>query len=357
MIFTKPSGDQYLSDKWLTFNDVLLMPKYSILESRNDSKIDLSTTLGEHLKLQIPIISANMDTITGFDMYCEMQNLGGLGILHRFHGSDENYMKEINRVSPYPIIAFSIGLDDKWIGFSEKIIQQYPDKNIVICIDVAHGHMQKTAEMSAKISDLKLKYKNSKITIIAGNVATEKGAYFLFNNGADVAKVGIGPGGICSTRMITGHGIPQLSAISSCRNAKNCKSIIADGGIRQCGDIVKALAAGANAVMLGGMLSGTDETPGNITEFPDGKKSKLYRGQSSRHFLNDIEKTNVAAEGVSVQVKAKGPVKNIISELAGGIRSGFTYSGVCSIEELQKNALFVEITQNGWNESTTHIIQ
>jgi IMP dehydrogenase len=165
---------------------------------------------------------------------------------------------------------------------------------------------------------------------------------------------------VCTTRIVTGHGVPQLSAIINARQALEIEGfpevgIIADGGITNSGDIVKALAAGADAVMLGSILAGCDEAPGEIFTTKDGS-FKLYRGQSSKHFLKDIGKIGVAAEGESIEVRAKGPVSSILNELTGGVRSGLTYSGVGSIYDLQEKAVFIEISHHGWVESTPHAI-
>lgn len=359
--FMKPDGDYYTNpSKFLTFNDVLLVPQKSRFSSRNDPSISLKTRISDSIELATPIISANMDTITGSEMAIAMGKLGGMGILHRFYPTEQDYIDEIKKVaSELEVVAFSVGCDTKWLKFIENAIDACPNKNnFLVCLDVAHGHMEQCIKMVKNIRGIKMKYdeKGINLTIMAGNVVTADAIHDLYEWGAESIKCGIGGSGICSTRMVTGHGMPQLSAIMECvKGNKNfgC-SIIADGGIRHSGDIVKAFAAGANAVMLGGMLSGTKETPGDINEFSDGSRKKLYRGQSSRHFLNDIKKKGVAAEGISVEVNYKGDVESVLSEIIGGIRSGFTYSGVATIEELQKQAIFIEMTSNGWEESTPH---
>ena len=284
----------------------------------------------------------------------EMCRLGGLGILHRFHECYEDYYGMIDDVyCDCDRVAFSIGCGDDWIRFSERAISMIGEENAIVCLDVAHGHMEQSIEMVERL-------KQFGVSIIAGNVATPEGAVELAAAGAKSIKVGIGCGSVCTTRIVTGHGVPQLSAIINARRELDANgfedvSIIADGGIRNSGDIVKSLAAGADAVMLGSMLAGCDETPGEIFTLANGS-FKMYRGQSSRHFLKDIGKIDVAAEGESIEVKAKGPVDAIITELLGGVRSGLTYSGAGSIKELQEKAVFMEISHHGWVESTPHAI-
>lgn len=358
MKFENSIGEFYEPNSWLTFNDVLLKPRRSPFKSRTDKDISLKTRLGENLLLNIPIISANMDTVTGSDMALSMCNLGGLGILHRFYPSLDNYKEEILKVkNTCSNVAFSVGCGDKWVDFTKNLFQEfsptYPYK-FIVCLDVAHGHMEQSIET------IKALAKINNIFIIAGNVATRDGVLDLVEAGAHCLKVGIGSGSVCTTRIVTGHGVPQLSAIMNARKALDDANfydvgIIADGGITNSGDIVKALAAGADAVMLGSLLAGCDETPGQIFTTKEGS-FKMYRGQSSRHFLKDIGKVGVASEGESIEMKAKGPVADIINEIVGGIRSGLTYSGASDLYDLQKKAVFLEITHHGWVESTPHAI-
>lgn len=354
MKFVDPMGNSYIPNNWLTFNDVLLKPQRSRFKSRNDKDISLSCYIGANESLNIPIISANMDTITGVRMAKEMNRLGGLGILHRFHSDSESYMSCIEEVfSSCNRVSFSIGCGKEWIKFAEKVIAKFGTKDVFICLDVAHGHMEQSIETIREIS-------KSNAFVIAGNIATAEGAVDLAEAGAGCLKVGIGSGSVCTTRIVTGHGVPQLSAIMIVKEALdrnnyyNC-GIIADGGIRNSGDMVKAFAAGADAVMIGSLLAGSKETPGNIHE-KDGKSYKNYRGQSSRHFLNEIGKLGVASEGESTEIEYKGCVENIITEFLGGIRSGLTYSGASDIYKLQINAIFMEISNHAWVESMPHAL-
>jgi IMP dehydrogenase len=350
MHFVNAADEIYTPTSWLTFDDVLLKPQKSRFKSRLDPNILLDNFIGE-----IPIISANMDTVTGVDMAKEMHALGGLGILHRFYNTLDEYASVIAEVCATTYKpAFSVGCGDKWVDFTKNMLNNMQSATTpIVCLDVAHGHMEQSLETIAALRKL------SDLYIIAGNVATGEAALDLAKLGANAVKVGVGSGSVCTTRIVTGHGIPQLSAIMNVRRAfddadVDCR-IIADGGIRNSGDIVKALAAGAEAVMLGNLLAGCDETPGEIFTTKDGS-FKMYRGQSSRHFLKDIGKVGVAAEGESIEMRAKGPTKNIIDELVGGIRSGLTYSGCGTISELQNKAVFVEISHHGYVESTPHAL-
>ena len=354
MKFVNPMGNSYVPNNWLTFNDVLLKPQRSRFKSRNDKEISLSCYIGANQSLDIPIISANMDTVTGLHMAKEMSRLGGLGILHRFYASNSAYMDCIEEVfSSCNRVSFSIGCGKEWIKFAENVVAKLGTKDVFICLDVAHGHMEQSIETVEEIS-------KSKAFVIAGNIATEEGALDLVEAGAGCLKVGIGSGSVCTTRIVTGHGVPQLSAIMIVKEALdrnnyyNC-GIIADGGIRNSGDMVKAFAAGADAVMLGSLLAGCAETPGDI-RITNGKSYKTYRGQSSRHFLNDIGKIGVASEGESTSLEYKGHVANILSEFLGGIRSGLTYSGACDIYDLQRKASFMEISNHAWVESMPHAL-
>jgi IMP dehydrogenase len=358
MKFENAIGERYSPSSWLTFNDVLLKPQRSPFKSRMDNSLSLTCHLSSNVSLDIPLISANMDTVTGSKMAQAMSKLGGLGILHRFYSSLEEYKQEIMKVyNTANFLAFSVGCGSKWINFVKEVTDQlnpkFPTKAIV-CLDVAHGHMEQAIEAVQALKQI------HNITIIAGNVATPEGVLDLAVAGAGCVKVGVGSGSVCTTRVVTGHGVPQLSAIISARQVLDSEGlsgvgIIADGGIRNSGDIIKAIAAGADAVMLGSMLAGCDETPGEIFTIKEGS-FKMYRGQSSKHFYKDIGKMGVAAEGESIEITAKGPVKDVISELLGGLRSGLTYSGASDLYDLQSKAVFLEISHHGWVESTPHAI-
>lgn len=333
--------------KALTFDDVLLVPGYNHIESRKD--VSTEARLGPY-KFSIPIISANMDTITGVEMAIAMNTYGGLGILHRFCAIDanrRNYGEVVDFIGNPTGVAVSVGVGDKEF---ERFVTLYKAGARIFCIDVANAHSKLVGRMIKTIRE----WRNDPLTqlfIIAGNVATYAGADYLVSMGADAVKVGIGAGSVCTTREKTGFGVPQLSAIMDC--ARVDVPIIADGGMRKPGDVVKALAAGASMVMLGGMLAGTDETPGNT----DGFNKKTYRGMASVEAQED-QFGGVAdwktAEGIAIDVKAKGPVGNIIKDVIGGLRSGLTYAGARNIAELHRKANFIEVSNATMIEGTPH---
>lgn len=333
-----------------TFDDVLLVPKHSSVKSRED--VDLSTTLGS-IKLRLPILSANMDTVTESDMAIAMGRAGGAGVLHRFAKMNEVYKWcEQCRAANVPSIV-SVGLDPDSVATVKAVgMHKLID---AICIDVAHGDHERVVRLT--------KYLRENFffpDIIAGNVATGLGAARLAHAGANVIKVGVGPGSVCSTRTMTGHGVPQLSAIDEVVKTlaqqkldKNV-TVIADGGIKTSGDIIKALAAGADCVMLGSLLAATDETPGDIVTI-DGLQYKSYRGMASYEAQKEKRPDRTPrVEGVSAKIPLRGPVGSILNDLEAGIRSGLSYSGASNLFELRNNAEFIIITQNGVKESVPH---
>jgi IMP dehydrogenase len=334
----------------LTFDDVLLVPAYNGIKSRN--LVTTSVKIAGKT-FEIPLVSSNMDTITGLEMAKFMANQGGLALLHRFMSIEEN-VRIFKLAQDTAHVGISIGLGKDGLQRAEALIAAGAE---IICVDVAHGHSK---EVNRTIRELRENW-HQNIMIIAGNVATYAGADYLASAGADVIKVGIGSGSVCTTRLKAGYGVPQLTAIFEC--SKIDRSIIADGGIRYAGDAVKALAAGADLIMLGGMLSGTDEAPGDFIErtLPDGTKQKLkkFRGMASREaqedFMGQMQDWKTA-EGVATEVLAKGPAMNIVMDIMGGIRSGMTYSGASEIRDLKRKAQFIEITQAGRVESSPHAL-
>lgn len=330
----------------LTFEDVLIVPAQSDIRSRRDP--DLSTQLTKKHRIKIPFISANMDTVTESAMAIAMAKMGGVGILHRFMNID-NQLKEVKLIQEQniPLIAASIGVNEEGRERAHSLVNAGVN---IITIDIAHGHSQAMIET---IDWLRKTFKD-KIDIIAGNVATPEATKDLINAGADAIKVGIGPGSMCTTRIITGCGVPQLTAIAWC--AEVAKSfnvpIIADGGVKVSGDVVKALAAGAQTVMLGSLLSGTLETPGPIHY---GKKQ--YRGMASRAAQNSWRgglPEGMAPEGESTQVPIKGHLSDVIHELCGGLRSGMSYVNAGAVTEIAQKARFIEMSPMGFKESGAH---
>lgn len=376
MRFIDANYIEYQPTKWLTYDDVMLVPQHSRLNSRNDPQINLSTPLTSVSSMSLPIISANMDTITEADMAIAMGKAGGYGILHRFYRTKhENpmdaFLADIRKIHAAGIVpAFSVGLNpedfkaiDAVLGITGKAI---------VCVDVAHGDQDQVFKHIRKIA---LAYPNL-VEIIGGNVATPAGVETLVRAGCHGIKCGVGGGAVCSTRIITGHGVPNLSTIMQCRRAlmglQSNAALIADGGIRTAGDIVKALAAGANSVMVGRLLAGTDECPGmrykkmrglndhyiaydpeqRLVGYENAFYAK-YRGQSSKEFNEELGK-EVAAEGVSTYVECQGPMTPILQELVGGIRSGLTYSGAKNLTDLHNRATFLEVSHAGLVESHPH---
>lgn len=332
-------------DHGLTFDDVLILPSKSEVRSRKDPS--LRSKLTKTKFLETPIISANMDTVTESKMAIAMHKMGGLGILHRFM-STEQQVEKVRAVKEAgaQIISASIGVNADFKERAEALVKAGVN---LMTIDIAHGH---SVQMMETLKWLKDKF--SGLEVIAGNLAMPDAAVDLIEAGADAIKVGIGPGSMCTTRIITGCGVPQLTAIALCSEAaeKYGVPVIADGGIRTSGDMVKAFAAGASTIMLGSMLSGTIETPGDIV---NGKKQ--YRGMASKKaqvsWRGDMP-AGMAPEGESTYVNVKGHVEDVILELTGGIRSGMSYVNATAVEEIKNKAQFIEMSSNGISESRAH---
>lgn len=331
-----------------TFDDVLIEPGYSDIESRESVSTD-ADFLG--LKLHVPIISANMDFVTGSRMANAMWAAGGLGIIHRFCPW-EAQVDNLNKIDPITLSVGTRNIEESMIRVEEAIhvweLLPFAYGNPVICVDVAHGHHNKVRQLIQTIKDYWPWAK-----VIAGNVATEEGAYFLAEAGADAIKVGIGPGSVCTTRIVTGVGVPQLSAIQTVADSLRPYSIpiIADGGIRNSGDIVKALAAGAAVVMLGSLLAGTTECPGEVIETGDGRKLRRYRGQS----IFGVNGEKYTKEGVSGYVTEKGPVADVLKQLVGGLKSGMSYVGARTLEELREKTVFIPVSGNTLAENQPRV--
>lgn len=329
----------------LCFDDVLLVPKYSEISSR--SEVDISNSLDalDKLKFKLPIISSPMDTVTESEMATAMTNVGGLGIIHRYNSIEEQV--ELSKRAQ-GVSAAAIGVTG---DYQERVSELCKAGVSVFCLDVAHGH-----HILVKNALKYLKNNYSGVHFMAGNVATLEGFEALADWGADSIRVGIGGGSICSTRLVSGHGIPTLQSVLDCVKTSHDVKIIADGGIKTSGDIVKAIAAGADFVMLGSMLAGTQETPGEVLSNTNGKKYKIYRGMASASAQKNWRGKSSTPEGVSTTIPYKGSVDIILENIAGGIRSGLSYSGCRSIKEFQAVAGFVKQTSAGQVESNTHIL-
>ena len=342
----------------LTFDDVTLAPRYSeVLPSDVDTKIVLS----KNLTLKIPILSSAMDTVTESKMAIAIAKAGGIGIIHR-NLDIKKQIYEINKVKKKNlIVGAAVGAGPKEIKRAEAILKEKVD---LIVVDTAHAHTKKVSEIIKKIKKKKSKH----TTLCAGNIATAEAAKFLIKLGVDIIKVGIGPGSICTTRLVAGIGVPQLSAILEVKKGtKNKKvSIISDGGIKFSGDIAKALAAGADAVMIGSLFAGTKETPGKLIK----KNGQLYknfrgmgsvgamnRGSAERYFQKIQQDTSkYVPEGVEGLVKYKGDLKKIIYKLIGGLKSSMGYLGSKKIINLRNKPKFLKITKAGFYESMVHNI-
>lgn len=382
----------------LSFDDVLLVPGMSKVESRKD--VDLNCHLRQDMdedenytdpgpEFRIPIISSPMDTVTGRDMIMAMHEAGGLGVAHRYCSieeqaemvkaevveSKENHMEISKRIFMDNNFSFRRGTPSsdsslRSISVTEALshnaaaaigvtgdylerAQELVNANCkILCVDVAHGHHISVREA---LKNLKNKF-GQDVILIAGNVATAKAFEDLSRWGADAIRVGIGGGSICSTRIQTGHGVPTLQSIIDCVESSGEAKIIADGGIRNSGDIVKAIAAGADLVMLGSLLAGTDESPGQVFSSAEGKKYKVYRGMASVEAQVDWRGEARSLEGVSTTIPYKGSVKKILKDLEQNIRSGMSYTGAEDLSELYYNSEMIRQTQAGMRESFTHIL-
>ena len=340
----------------LTFDDVTLAPKYSeILPSEVNTDIQLT----KNLKLKIPLLSSAMDTVTESKMAIAIAKAGGIGVIHR-NLDIKKQISEIKNVKKFRLlVGAAVGAGPNEFDRAKAIIKEGID---LIVVDTAHGHTKKVGEIIRFIK----KIKNNKIALCAGNIATPEAAKYLIKLGVDIIKIGIGPGSICTTRLVAGIGVPQLSAILSVRkNIKNKNiKIISDGGIKYSGDLAKAFAAGADAVMIGSLFAGTDETPGKLIK-KNGKLFKSFRGMGSvgamnkgsadRYFQTKQKDTSkYVPEGVEGFVKYKGEVKKIIYKLIGGLKSSMGYLGSRDILKLRNKPNFVKITKAGFYESMVH---
>ena len=334
----------------ITFDDVLLVPQYSDIKSR--SEISLSSQMSDDLELRVPIIASPMDTICGSTMASAIGRFGGIGIIHRYNTIDKqcSMVSEASEGGTEPVGA-AIGVTGDYIERAKRLIESGAS---VLCLDVAHGdHVL----MHVALHNIRDKFAHT-VHVMAGNVATYTGAYALAHLGANSVRVGIGGGSICSTRIQTGHGLPTLSSIFDCARIKEKfpdVKIIADGGIKNSGDMTKALAAGADFVMVGSLLAGTSQAPGEVIH-KGGERFKSYRGMASKDAQMDWRGKTASLEGVATVVPYKGNASEVLNNLENGIRSGLSYSGARNLQEFRDNAEFIRQTQSGLSESNTHIM-
>jgi len=342
----------------LTFDDVLMLPRYSDVLPINTN---ITLKLTNKIILKVPFLSSAMDTVTESVMAIAMAKAGGIGIIHR-NLTIKKQSQEVNKVKKKKLlVGAAIGTNKEDYDRAKSLQDNGVD---IIVIDTAHGHSAKVLNVLSK-----LKKVNSKIPICVGNIATGEAAKKLYNAGADILKVGIGPGSICTTRMVAGIGVPQISAIMEVKKALRKKKIkiISDGGIKFSGDIPKALAAGADAIMMGSIFAGTDESPGKKFK-SKGKIYKQYRGMGSigamsngsanRYFQKNFkDKSKFVPEGVEGRVEYKGNVSKIIYQLQGGLRSSMGYIGAKNLSEIKDKAKFIKITKAGFYESMVHSVE
>lgn len=333
-----------MANQGITYDDVLLVPNYNNYESRRMVTTAV-TDRRNKLTLDLPIMTANMDSVTENKMANFIGEKGGIGVLHRYLTIEEN-IEEFKKCEHKTFV--SIGCSQAEL---ERAIALRDAGADYFCIDVAHAHGRYVGKTLHRLREA-----IGDRCIMAGNVATYAGADYLSACGADIIKVGIGGGSVCTTRVKTGFGVPNLSAIMEC--AKVDRSIVADGGIRTSGDIVKAIAFGADFVMLGGMFAGTDPTPGDVITKADGSKVKQYRGMASfeaqEDFMGEIPEWKTA-EGVAVEVPYRPKAaEEIVADIIGGLRSGLTYGGAANIQELQRKLSYMHVSQAGRIESMAH---
>jgi IMP dehydrogenase len=347
----------------LTYDDVLLLPDASEVVP---SEVDTKTRLTRNISLSVPLVSSAMDTVTESTMAIAMSKAGGIGIVHR-NLAIEDQVKQVKLAKAQGIVGAAVGVGDDGFARAVALIEAGVD---VVVVDTAHGHHKAVLDAIARI-----KKDFPKIEIIGGNVATRAGAQALINAGADAVKVGVGPGSICTTRVVAGVGVPQITAIMEAHKAcvKADIPLIADGGLQYSGDIAKAIVAGADCVMLGSLLAGCDESPGELVEV-GGRKYKAYRGMGSlgamqsrgeqksyskdRYMQDDVlSEDKLVPEGIEGKVAYRGSVATTVHQLVGGLRSGMGYAGAANIADLKENGRLIQITSAGLKESHPHDVQ
>jgi IMP dehydrogenase len=339
---------EYLANNYICFDDILMVPQHSEVTSR--LSVDFKMNVGGYTWLDLPVIASPMDTVCEKDMAIAIAESGGIGIIHRFM-SAKNQIKMVKDVFNYNDLKLPVGA-----ALSSTFIEEHVEKLIdagvsMLLIDTANGHSKMAIDATVRLKSVV----GDRVHIMSGNVATVEGFVALDSAGADSVRVGIGGGSMCTTRIVSGHGIPTLSSIINVREAKDKfnlnAAIVADGGIRNTGDMVKAFAAGADSVMLGSMLAGTDESPGSL-HFEGDKKFKSFRGMASKEANKD--KDIAVAEGISTMIPYKGSVKDIIKDIKGGIGSGCSYSGVDFLHDLYKESMYIKVSPLTVKESLPH---
>jgi len=331
--------------KAYTFDDLMLVPRHSTIKSRKEP--DTKTFLSRNTLLTVPIVSAPMNTVTEREMAKAMIGIGAQAVIHRYMTIEEQVEEFLDSGKGFsPFVA--IGATGDFLDRSKALHENGASR---FCVDIANGHSDICLQA---VEALRNTFRQP-FDIMAGNVCSAEGASRLEAAGANIIRVGIGPGAMCTTRQVTGFGVPQLIAIEECSNAVSEASIVADGGIRKSGDIVKALAMGADAVMVGGMLAGTDETPGETEKDSEGRLYKFYHGMASvegRDGWFEKSATSYVPEGSSTKVWHKGEAVKIVQELNNSVKVGMSFANARNLEELRANAKWVEVSENGRIEGT-----
>ena len=345
-----------LNNKAISFDDIILIPQHSDIKSRSeiDTSVKITHENKKEVKFSIPIISSPMSTVTEAHMCNAIRSQGGLGIIHRYNSIDYQ-ARLLSFVSDNDIKSAAIGVTG---DYKERLAALVEKDLSIVCIDIAHGDHKM---MEKAVEYIRSEYRN--LFVIAGNIATASAYKRLAKAGAHGIRTSVGSGSICTTRIQTGHGMPTLQAIIDISKARkemlnnhsHTPFIIADGGIKNSGDIVKSLAAGADFVMLGSMLSGTKETPGKIILNSEGKKIKRYNGMASKLAQKNWKGSYSSIEGVSSYVNYKGTVSKVVNEIMSNVRSGMSYTGVRSLKELKEEAIAIIQTNSSHVEGNPHI--
>ena len=338
---------KYSSEEMLSFDDILLVPQYADISSRRD--VSLRSTIGIGTKrsigLNLPIIAAPMDTVCEWEMASAMRKAGGLGIIHRYMPIEQQAEQIKLAVASGKVVGGSVGATGQFLSDAQLLISAGA---ALILVDVANGHSQYAINAVKNLRNIF----GAQHHIMAGNVSTWEGYARLADAGADSIRVGIGGGSACTTRIVSGHGVPTLASIIDIREHQSYGSgpdIIADGGIKNSGDAAKALAAGANAVMVGRVLAGTDESPGEIV---DGRK--VFRGMASREAQEEGRGSVSGVEGVSTTVNYAGSVENVLKDFEAGLRSALSYTGVDNVIDFYTQSMYNRVSTNSLNETKPH---